>query len=63
MVKIVVPNWIEDETLARLSAHGDVVTSGRRDPLAADELRAACAAAAALMAVMPESRDRPFLDR
>ena len=39
MVKIVVPNWIEDETLARLSAHGDVVTSEGRDPLADDELR------------------------
>ena len=50
MVKIVVPNWIEDETLARLSAHGDVVTSEGRDPLADDELRAACADASALMA-------------
>ena len=62
MVKIVVPNWIEDETLARLSAHGDVVTSEGRDPLADDELRAACADASALMAFMTECVDRPFLD-
>jgi len=60
--KIVVPNWIEEETLAGLRAVGQVVSNPSRDPMPPDALRSECKDATALMAFMTEAIDADFLD-
>jgi phosphonate dehydrogenase len=59
--KIVVPNWIEPETIARLQAVGDVVANTEREPIARDALRESCRDAVAVMAFMTEWIDDDFL--
>ena len=59
--KIVVPNWIETETIARLQTVGDVVANTEREPVSPDDLRASCGDAAAVMAFMTECIDDDFL--
>lgn len=59
--KIVVPNWIEPEIIARLEAVGDVVANTELEPLAPDRFREVCRDASAVMAFMTESVDDDFL--
>ncbi len=59
--KIVVPNWIEAETVKRLQEVGDVVANTEREPVARDDLRASCRDATAVMAFMTERIDDDFL--
>lgn len=59
--KIVVPNWIETETIARLQAVGEVVANTELEPVGQDALRASCRDANAMMAFMTECIDDDFL--
>lgn len=59
--KIVVPNWIEPEIIARLEAVGDVIANTELEPWAPDRFREACRGASAVMAFMTESVDDDFL--
>jgi phosphonate dehydrogenase len=60
--KIVVPNRIEEETLERLRAVGEVFSNQTPEPLPPEELREACRDATGLMAFMTEAVDAAFLD-
>lgn len=60
--KIVVPNWIEPETIARLEAVGEVVANTELEPVGRDALRASCRDANAMMAFMTECIDDDFLE-
>lgn len=60
--KIIVPHWIEDDTLATLREVGEVDANDSTEPLSSDALKEACADATALMAFMTEEVDRPFLE-
>ncbi|MEM6275310.1 MAG: phosphonate dehydrogenase [Pseudomonadota bacterium] len=60
--KIVVPNWIEGQTLDLLRAVGAVVSNTSRDPMSPEDLRSECRDATALMAFMTEAIDASFLD-
>lgn len=59
--KIVVPNWIESETIARLQAVGDIVANTGCEPVGQDALRESCRDATAVMAFMTECIDDEFL--
>ena len=60
--KIIVPNWIEDETLATLRMVGEVISNDSTEPLSFERLKEVCADATALMAFMTEAVDRAFLE-
>jgi phosphonate dehydrogenase len=60
--RIVVTQWVQCETVARLSSLGDVVTNETREPLAPQELGRRCRDADAIMAFMPDRIDAGFLE-
>src|SRR5262245_25768782 len=59
--RIVVTNRVFPETIAFLSADGDVVANQSDEPLARDELLRRARAAEGLMAFMPDAVDDAFL--
>ena len=60
--KIVVTNRAFPETLSLLSAHGEVDANTSNEPWPADEVRARCADAAAIMAFMTDCLDASFVE-
>ena len=59
--KIVVPNWIETDIVARLETAGRVVANTTPEPLSRAALRDSCRDAQAVMAFMTECVDEAFL--
>lgn len=59
--KVVVTNWVHDPVIARLRTIAEVDANPTREPWSADETRARCRDADALVAFMTDSVDAAFL--
>lgn len=61
MARILVTNWIDDDTRARLAAHGEVDAPTTREVPSPADVRRRVAGADAMIAFMPDRIDAPFL--
>jgi phosphonate dehydrogenase len=61
MARILVTNWIDGDTLARLAAHGEVDAPTTRDVPSPDDVLRRAADADAMIAFMPDCVDARFL--
>jgi phosphonate dehydrogenase len=59
--KVIVTNWVHDPVIARLGAVAEVEANATREPWSADDVRARCRDADALVAFMTDCVDAAFL--
>jgi phosphonate dehydrogenase len=59
--KVIVTNWVHEPVIARLGAVAEVEANATREPWSADEVRARCRDADAMVAFMTDCVDADFL--